>query len=344
MTAAHRDWLASLRFEDLPSEATFQDYLHAHDVLVCRRDRLDEHIERLAASCSFATEVARLRCMRGIDTLSAMGLCAEARGVARFARPIQVSAFLGLVPSEDTSGEHRRQGSITKAGSVHARRLMVEAAWHYRKPPRLGGDLRSPPARRDPASVDCAGAPSDACTSAGATSTDPRQARRPSPRSPSPASSRTSAGRSPDLTPPTTRPGCRGWPPRRHTMADDCAVSTPPRGALDLRQSASDEQRSCGTEPANISQIVVAQRRPAPRTPTRTPHHDPLAEHHQTCPLTNTAPYPGTRNRIWLIRPRFCSRNSDSYCGRTTFSTGVISFFSHLGRAGRSSPLPAGAP
>ena len=155
-TARHRDWLDSLTFEDLATEATFQDYLHAHAALVCRRDRLDEHIEALARSCSFTVEVARLRCLRGIDTLSAMGLCAETRGLGRFDRPMQVSAFVGLVPSEDTSGEHRRQGSITKAGSAHARRLLVEAAWHYRKPPRLGGELRRRQHDADPAAVDCA--------------------------------------------------------------------------------------------------------------------------------------------------------------------------------------------
>jgi transposase len=138
------------------TEATFQDYLHAHDALVARRDRLDEHIETLAVSCSFREEVARLRCLRGIDTLSAMGLCAETRGLARFERPLQVSAFVGLVPSEDTSGERRRQDSITKAGSVHARRLLVEAAWHYRKRPRMSGHRRARQHGADPATIDCA--------------------------------------------------------------------------------------------------------------------------------------------------------------------------------------------
>src|SRR5690606_9556758 len=79
-TAVHRDWLASLVFDDLPSEATFADYLHAHDTLLARRDRLDEHIEQTALTWSLADEVARLRCLRGIDTLSAMGLVAETRG------------------------------------------------------------------------------------------------------------------------------------------------------------------------------------------------------------------------------------------------------------------------
>jgi len=154
-TAEHRDWLASLRFDDVCTEATFQDYLHAHDTLLARRNRLDEHIEQVALDCSLAWEVARLRCLRGIDTLSAMGLAAETRGLGRFDKPMHVSAFLGIVPSENTTGERRRIGSITKAGSQHGRRLLVEAAWHYRKPPRLGGALRRRQDGADPAAVDC---------------------------------------------------------------------------------------------------------------------------------------------------------------------------------------------
>lgn len=155
-TVAHRDWLASLRFDDLSTEVTFQDYLHGHDSLVARRDQLDRHIDQVARECSFAWEVSRLRCMRGLDTLSAMGLCAETRGLERFQKPVQLSAFLGIVPSEHTTGEKRRIGSITKAGSPHARRLMIEASWHYRKPPRMSGTLRGRQTGADPAAVDIA--------------------------------------------------------------------------------------------------------------------------------------------------------------------------------------------
>lgn len=155
-TAEHRDWLATLRFDDVCTEATFQDYLHAHDTMLARRDLLDAHIEAVSLQCSLAWEVARLRCLRGIDTLSAMGLAAETRGLGRFDKPIHVSAFLGIVPSESSTGDRRRIGSITKAGSQHGRRLLVEAAWHYRKPPRLGGALRRRQDGADPAAVDCA--------------------------------------------------------------------------------------------------------------------------------------------------------------------------------------------
>lgn len=155
-TAEHRSWLASLRFADQPTEATFQDYLHAHDTMLARRDTLDKHIEQVAVTCSLAWEVGRLRCLKGIDTLSALGLAAETRGLQRFQKPMHVSAFLGIVPSEHSSGERRRVGAITKAGSEHGRRLLVEAAWHYRKPPRTGAALRRRQEGADPAAIDCA--------------------------------------------------------------------------------------------------------------------------------------------------------------------------------------------
>ena len=79
--------------------------------------------------------MARLRCLRGIDTLTAVGLCAEIGEWERFDHPDQLSAYLGIVPSEHTTGQQRRLGSITKAGSTHARRLLVEAAYHYRRGP-----------------------------------------------------------------------------------------------------------------------------------------------------------------------------------------------------------------
>jgi len=79
-----------------------------------------------------------LRCLRGIDTLSALGLCSEIGEWARFDHPDQLAAYLGIVPCEHTTGAQRRLGAITKAGSTHARRLLVEAAYHYRRGPAVG--------------------------------------------------------------------------------------------------------------------------------------------------------------------------------------------------------------
>jgi transposase len=86
-------------------------------------------------------QVGRLRCLRGIDTLTAVGLCAEIGDFERFARAEQLMSYVGLVPCESTTGQQRRLGSITKTGSAHARRLLVEAAWHYRARPNLGRAL-----------------------------------------------------------------------------------------------------------------------------------------------------------------------------------------------------------
>ena len=136
-TAEHRDWLRSLSFDDRASDLIFDDMLHGHDVLLGRRDKLDEALAIAASESAWAETVARLRCLRGVETLTAVGLCAEIGDFARFEHPRYLGAYLGLVPSENSSGERRRQGAITKTGSKHARRLLIEAAWHYRT--KLGG-------------------------------------------------------------------------------------------------------------------------------------------------------------------------------------------------------------
>ena len=110
-------------------------------MLIARRDQVENDLAKLALSAPCAHTVARLRCLRGIDTLSALGLCAEIGEWERFDHPDQLSAYLGIVPSEHTTGKQRRLGSITKAGSTHARRLLVEAAYHYRRGPAVGEAL-----------------------------------------------------------------------------------------------------------------------------------------------------------------------------------------------------------
>jgi transposase len=140
-TQRHRDWLGRVELGDRGAQVTLHDYLGAIDALVVRRDALEATIAELVPRSPWAQTVARLRCLRGIDTLSAVGLCAEIGDFDRFARAGQLASYLGVVPSEDSSGQRRRLGSITKTGSRHARRLLVEAAWHYRRPPRRGKTL-----------------------------------------------------------------------------------------------------------------------------------------------------------------------------------------------------------
>jgi transposase len=137
----HRAWLASLRFQDRASQLTIADYLHAHDVLIARRDRIEAELATLADESPCKDAVARLRCLRGIDTLSALGLCAEIGEWDRFEHPDSLACYLGIVPSEHTTGQQRRQGAITKAGSTHARRLLIEAAHHYQRHPGISANL-----------------------------------------------------------------------------------------------------------------------------------------------------------------------------------------------------------
>ena len=152
-TARHRDWLGKVELGDRGAQVTMIDYLGAIDALVVRRDTLEATIAELVPGSPWAQTIARLRCLRGIDTLTAVGLCAEIGDFARFERAGQLASYLGLVPSEDSSGDRRRLGAITKTGSRHARRLLVEAAWHYRQPPRISEPLRRRQAGADPAIV-----------------------------------------------------------------------------------------------------------------------------------------------------------------------------------------------
>lgn len=140
-TAAHLRWLRGLSFDDVCSRASFADYLAAVELLLSRRASLLEALEQAVPASSHAGVIARLRCFRGIDTLSAAGLAAEVGDFGRFPKPTLLSGFLGIVPSERTSDLKRRQGSITKAGPSHARRLLVEAAHHYRRRPLVGETL-----------------------------------------------------------------------------------------------------------------------------------------------------------------------------------------------------------
>jgi len=140
-TDRHHLWLAGIELGWPAAQATFADACGAADALVHRRDALEREIVALLPGAPWQPQLARLRCLRGIDTLSAAGLCAEIGDFDRFARAEQLMSYVGLVPSESTTGQQRRLGAITKTGSGHARRLLVEAAWHYRPRPRIGKAL-----------------------------------------------------------------------------------------------------------------------------------------------------------------------------------------------------------
>ena len=140
-TQAHLGWLASVTLAQPASQRALEDYRGAVAALMIRREQLEAEIARALPGSPWAQTARRLMCLRGIDTLTAAGLCAEIGDFHRFEHPAQVMSYLGVVPSEHSSGERRRRGPITKSGSQHARRLLVEAAWHYRRPPRVAGSL-----------------------------------------------------------------------------------------------------------------------------------------------------------------------------------------------------------
>ncbi|MFC4949232.1 IS110 family transposase [Pseudonocardia sp. GCM10023141] len=152
-TGVHDRWLRSQQFTVPGLQLAFDIAYDTMLAAVARRDRLDAAIGVMAADSEFTPVVTRLGCLRGVATVTAFGLAVEI-GDWRRLDGRAIGAYLGLVPTESSSGGSRSQGSITKTGNGHARRLLVEAAWHHRQPYRLGAELRrrqesATPAARD---------------------------------------------------------------------------------------------------------------------------------------------------------------------------------------------------
>jgi transposase len=135
-------WVHAQTFEQAAARLTFEHYVSQIEHLLSRREEIDRSIEGVAAQDTYRDSVARLSCLRGISLQSAMGLLAEIQDFRRFRSPRELMAFLGLVPSEFSSGGKQARGGITKTGNAHARRLLVEAAWTYRHVPRVGPRIR----------------------------------------------------------------------------------------------------------------------------------------------------------------------------------------------------------
>jgi len=150
-TGAHELWLSRQRFSERPLQIAYEEALAAMLSVRDRRDALDAAIAVEAAVEPWAPVVDRLSCLRGVSTLTAFALTVEIGDWQRFSGR-SLPAFLGLTPSESSSGASRRQGSITRAGNAHVRRLLVEAAWQQRRRP--GKSLRTHLARSaQPAAV-----------------------------------------------------------------------------------------------------------------------------------------------------------------------------------------------
>ncbi|WP_406049628.1 IS110 family transposase [Kribbella sp. NBC_00889] len=133
-TGAHDAWLRQIgrqSFNSGPLQLTFESGYDAVLSVQARRDRLDAAIEKIATDSEFTPIVRRLGCLRGVSTLTGFALAVEIGDWHRFTGNT-IGAFVGLVPSEYSSGASRVQGSITKTGNTHVRRLLIEAAWHHR--------------------------------------------------------------------------------------------------------------------------------------------------------------------------------------------------------------------
>jgi transposase len=141
-TVRHRDWIRGQRFEYPAQQRVLEDYLKTVEDLAERVERLTAQVGELVQETTLAPLVKALQAFRGISVVSAVTIAAEAGDLRRFATAGQFMSYVGLVPSEDSSGKRRRQGTITRCGNAHLRRILVEAAWHYRHLPLMSKELR----------------------------------------------------------------------------------------------------------------------------------------------------------------------------------------------------------
>ena len=142
-TKAHLGWLASQKFEHPEQRIAFEEMLLAVRQAQDRVGRLEDAIRSAVPDWSLAEVVPALMAMRGIDMVTATAFLAEIGDLSRFRTPRQLMAYLGLVPSEKSTGDTVERGPITKAGNRRARRLLIESAWSYRHPPRIGRDKQA---------------------------------------------------------------------------------------------------------------------------------------------------------------------------------------------------------
>ena len=143
-TEPYLAWVRQVRFKRPAQQATLEDYLHEVDHMAARVKRLEQAITEVVklASPQVQEVVKGLQTLRGIAEISAVTIVAELGNIARFDTPRQLMGYSGAVPSEDSSGKRKRQGSITKTGNAHLRRIVIEAAWSYRHRPAIGARLR----------------------------------------------------------------------------------------------------------------------------------------------------------------------------------------------------------
>jgi transposase len=140
-TAAHWKWMEGLKFSQTIDKEVYEEYKSMIKSLGEREERLNVRIEEIAGSKRYKAKVQNFRAFKGVDTLTALSLDVEIGDFQRFGKAPAFMSYLGLVPSENSSGGKRRQGGITKAGNTHLRKLLIESAWHYPRGNQAGKKL-----------------------------------------------------------------------------------------------------------------------------------------------------------------------------------------------------------
>lgn len=141
-TGKHLNWMRHLEFDQPMLRDVFDDYFTEMQHCLERLASLDKQLENLAESEPYKGIVGPLRCFHGIDTLAAITIVTEIFEFGRFASPREMMSYLGLTPSESSSGEHDKKGPITRAGNKRVRRILSEISWHYRHPAGVSKVLR----------------------------------------------------------------------------------------------------------------------------------------------------------------------------------------------------------
>lgn len=149
-TQKHFRWLETVKFDNPVQQLVLQEYIDTVVAAQARVAGLEAQMRQTLEGWSLRPVVEALMALRGVDLITAMTVLAELGDITRFDSPRQLMSFLGLVPSEHSSGRRRRQGAITKTGNGHVRRVLVEAAWSYRFPARKTAHLRRKAAAAPP--------------------------------------------------------------------------------------------------------------------------------------------------------------------------------------------------
>ncbi|TCG03039.1 IS110 family transposase [Paraburkholderia steynii] len=140
--AAHQRWLGAHAFGDAWQQLAFEEHRRTIEDRLAQCARLETALREALPNWRFYPAVLGLQSMRGVQFITAVGMLAELGDLSRFTHPRQLMAWLGVTPSEHSSGDRRRQGSITKNGNSYARKLLIEAAWSYRHPARVSPDIQ----------------------------------------------------------------------------------------------------------------------------------------------------------------------------------------------------------